>query len=79
MISNQITKNNAAVSYKIGLLHSYAAAATVIYALRRFFETVDLLALKRDHYNKETKMRKSRTTVIKRTLPLLYMQLPSAP
>ena len=54
---------------KTGLLHSYAAAATtVIYALRRFFETIDLLVLKRDHYNKETKIRKSLTNLITRTL-----------
>ena len=59
----------AAASYKTGLLHSYAAAAaTVIYAMRRFFETIDLLVLKRDQYNKETKIRKRRTTLIKRTL-----------
>ena len=61
----------AAASYKTGLLHSYAAAAaaaTVIYAMRRFFETIDLLMLKRDQYNKETKIRKRRTTLIKGTL-----------
>ena len=51
-----------------GLLHSYAAAASVSYALRRFFETIDVLILKRDHYNKERKIKKSRTTLIKRTL-----------
>ena len=60
-------KINAAASYKTALLN-YSAAATVIYALERFFETIDLLVLKRDHYNKETKMRKSRTTLIERTL-----------
>ena len=68
MILNQLIKNNAATSYNTGLLHSYAAAAALIYALRRFFETIDLLVLKRDHYNKETEMRKSRTTLIKKTL-----------
>ena len=52
-----------------GLLHSYAAAAAIVsYALRRFCETIDLLVLKRNHYNKETKMRKSRTTLIEKTL-----------
>ena len=51
-----------------GLLHSYAAAAIVSYALRRFCDTIDLLVLKRNHYNKETKMRKSRTTLIEKTL-----------
>ena len=44
-------------------LHSYAA--TAIYALCRFLETIGLLVLNRDHYNKETKMRKSRTTLLK--------------
>ena len=53
MISNQIKiYNNAAASYKTGLLHFYAAAA-VVYALRHFFETIDLLVLKRDHYNEK--------------------------
>ena len=66
MISNQLTKkNNAATSYNTGLLHSYAA---VINTLRRFFETIDLLVLKRDYYNKEREMRKSRTTPLKKTL-----------
>ena len=55
MISNQLTKKNN--------------AAALNYALRRFFETIDLLVLKRDHYNKEIEMRKSRTTLIKKTLP----------
>ena len=50
------------------MLHSYAAAAIVSYALRRFCETIDLLVLKRNHYNKERKMRKSRTTLIEKTL-----------
>ena len=69
MIFNQIKKNNAAASYKTALLHfSAAAAATAIYALLHFFKTIDLLVLKRDHYNKETKMRKSRTTLIEITL-----------
>ena len=68
MSSNQTKKINAAASYKTALQHYSAAAATVIYALERFFETIDLLVLKRDHYNKETKMRKSRTTLIERTL-----------
>ena len=67
MISNQMKKINAAASYKTALLHSFAAA-TVIYALERFIETINLLVLKRDHSNKERKMRKSRTTLIKRTL-----------
>ena len=68
-------KNNAAASYKTGfrdagLLHSYAAAAAAIvsHAPRRFCDTIDLLELKRNHYNKETKMRKSRTTLIEKTL-----------
>ena len=62
-------KIDTAASYKTALLHSCAAAAaTVIYAHKRFFETIDLLVLKRDHYSKETKMRKSQTTLIKRTL-----------
>ena len=51
------------------MLHSYAVAAIVSYALRRFCDTIDLLVSKRNHYNKETKMRKSRTTVIEKTLP----------
>ena len=50
------------------MLHSYAAAAIVSYALRRFCDTIDLLVLKRNHYNKETKMRKSRTTLMEKTL-----------
>ena len=33
MISNQMKKINAAASYKTALLHFYAAAVTVIYAL----------------------------------------------
>ena len=68
MISNQIKRINAAASCKTASLHYSAAAATVIYALERFLETIDLLVLKRDHYNKERKMRKSRTTLIERTL-----------
>ena len=60
-------KIDTAASYKTALLHS-CAAASVIYAHKRFFETIDLLVLKRDHYSKETKMRKSQTTLIKRTL-----------
>ena len=46
----------------------YCAAAIVSYALRRFCDTIDLLVLKRNHYNKETKMRKSRTTLIENKL-----------
>ena len=68
MISNQRKKFNVAASYKTALLHS--SAATVIYTLQRFFETINLLVLKRDHYNEETKMRKSRTTLIKGILAL---------
>ena len=76
MISKQIKKNNAAASYKTGFRLSemldccifYAAAAIISYALRRFCDTIDLLVLKRNHYNKETKMRKSRTTLIEKTL-----------
>ena len=56
------------------MLHSYAAAAIVSYALLRFCETIDLLVLKRNHYNKETKMRKSRTTLIEKTL-VQYLQI----
>ena len=73
MISNQIKKINAAASYKTALLHFSAAAVTVIYALQRFFKTIDVLGLKRDHYNKETKMRKSRATLIKKTLVLFFI------
>ena len=56
-------KINAAASYKTALLH-----CPLLLLLQRFFETIDLLVLKRDHYNKDTKMRKSRTTLIKKTL-----------
>ena len=56
MISNQMKKIDAAASYKTALLHSSAAAATVIYALfsvslRQLVQSV----LKRDHCNKEPK------------------------
>ena len=63
-----INKATRVKVYQNGLLHSYAAAVTVIYAPRRFFETIELFVLKRDHYHKETKMRKSRITLIKITL-----------
>ena len=67
-------KINAAASYKTGfrlselldcgirmlLLRLYLVHCD---QLRRFFETIDLLVSKRNHYNKETKMRKSRTTL----------------
>ena len=75
MISNQIKKINAAASYKTALLHFSAAALIVIYALQRFFKTIDLLLLKRDHYNKEIKMRKSRATLIKKTLLAYFSHL----
>ena len=74
MISNQMKKINAAESYKTALLHSSAAA--VFMHCNVFFDTIDLLVLKRHHYSKETKMRKSRTTLIKRTLIVSLIQLP---